>query len=644
MALVELSIVEQRYRAVLEAASGVPVTEVAARYEVSRQSVHAWIIRYRQGGLGGLADRPRRPDTCPHQVSAQIEAVVCEMRREHPRWGPVRLVHELAKAGISPVPSRMSAYRALVRHGLVEPSARRRRKDTWQRWEREAPMALWQLDIVGGVFLAGGTEAKIVTGLDDHSRYCVICQVVLRATGRAVCLAFATALQKFGVPDEVLTDNGKQFTDRFGKGGEVLFDRICRDNGIIHRLTAPRHPATTGKIERFHGSLRRELLDDALPFADLPAAQAAVGAWVQQYNTTRPHQALSMASPAERFTSAKGSEAEQLLPLRLPAILSALPSAEGTQGRAGRGFTHLAWPGTLEGTASGDHGAGQAAPDHQAKFPGALPPGPSQDTGQTPAPRSVTAAVRAYDGGPVEFERVVPPSGNMEAVGRQFWLGPRRAGQVITFWAGTDVIHLTAGGLRVKSVRSHLSTADLARLAATGARPGGPPPLPKAEPGAAIEVERTVSKDGAVHLANRNILAAEILGGRRVGIRIEQNTLMFFDPQTRELLRTRPSPLTWDQACRLQGASPAGPPPRPSTEPITAQRRASNTGVIMIAGQKIALGRIHAGRVVTVHVAEHTITIDLGSDDVRTIRRTTTQPVRSIKAHRPRKARTTHVS
>src|SRR5262249_54528697 len=88
MALVELSVVEQRYRAVLEAAAGVPVTEVAARYEVSRPSVHAWIVRYRLGGLGALADRPRRPDTCPHQVSAEIEAAVCELRREHPPVGP----------------------------------------------------------------------------------------------------------------------------------------------------------------------------------------------------------------------------------------------------------------------------------------------------------------------------------------------------------------------------------------------------------------------------------------------------------------------------------------------------------------------------------------------------------------------------
>jgi hypothetical protein len=151
-----------------------------------------------------------------------------------------------------------------------------------------------------------------------------------------------------------------------------------------------------------------------------------------------------------------------------------------------------------------------------------------------------------------------------------------------------------------------------------------------------------VARNGAVHLAGRYVPAAEILAGRLVSIRVEQDTLMFFDPQTRELLRTRPSPLTWDRARKMRGARPAGPPPRPSAKPVTAQRVASNTGVIMIAGQKIALGRIHARRIVTVHVAASTITIDLDGDDTRVVRRTTTQPVRSIKAQQPRKA--AHVS
>ena len=226
---------------------------------------------------------------------------------------------------MAPVPSRISVHRVLVRRGLIEPAPRKRPRHSYLRWERDEPMALWQMDIVGGMFLADGTEAKVVTGVDDHSRYCVIASVVARATGRAVCLAFAAALRQFGVPNEVLTDAGKQFTDRFGKGGEVLFDRICRDNGITHRLTQPRTPTTTGKIERSHGSLRRELTDDAVPFADLAAAQAAVDEWVGEYNTRRPHQAIGMAVPAERFSTARAAAERELLPLRLPGVIALAP-------------------------------------------------------------------------------------------------------------------------------------------------------------------------------------------------------------------------------------------------------------------------------------------------------------------------------
>jgi len=110
---------------------------------------------------------------------------------------------------------------------------------------------------------------------------------------------------------------------------------------------------------------------------------------------------------------------------------------------------------------------------------------------------------------------------------------------------------------------------------------------------------------------------------------------MFFDPDTRELLRTRPNPLTYDQARKLRGARPAGPPPRPSMEPVTVQRRPSATGVILVARQKLSLGRSHAHTVVTVHVAEHTVTVEFPDGAQRTFGRTSTQPVRRFKAHRP---------
>jgi len=229
---------------------------------------------------------------------------VLEARRRNPDWGPRRLVHEATRAGVDPVPSRSGVYRALRRAGAIDPDARRRRDRRFRRWERGGAMELWQMDVVGGVVLADGREAKILTGIDDHSRFVICAGLMVRATSRAVCAHFAEAMRRHGVPAEILTDNGKVFTGRFGaKDTEVLFDRICRENGIDHLLTAPRRPTTTGKIERFHRTLRQEFLTGRV-FSELATAQAELDAWVASYNTERPHQALRMATPASRFGAA----------------------------------------------------------------------------------------------------------------------------------------------------------------------------------------------------------------------------------------------------------------------------------------------------------------------------------------------------
>ena len=205
-------------------------------------------------------------------------------------------------------------------------------------------------------------------------------------------------------------DNGKQFTDRFGRGGEVLFDRICRRNGIAHRLTAPSSPTTTGKIERFHQTLRRELLDHARPFARCSRRRRRSMTGCASTTRDRPHQALDTAgpvTPAERFQPAP-AEQRELLPIWLPGALASVPDPAST-------------------------------PTAERAI----------DAGAAPA---------AVPGGPVEFDRVVPPSGNLMVAQRQFWLGPARAGQTVRFWAGVDVIHLSIAGARIKSLRSHWST------------------------------------------------------------------------------------------------------------------------------------------------------------------------------------------
>jgi transposase InsO family protein len=301
--LVELSVVEQRYQAVLAVIrDGVPIVQVAHRFGVSRQAVHRWLRWYEDQGLGGLVDRSHRPPRCSHQMAPAVEVWVLEARRRNPDWGPRRLVHEASRAGVEPVPSRSGIYRAMRRAGLIDPQARRRRDRRFKRWERGGSMELWQLDVVGGVLLGDGKECKVLTGIDDHSRFVVCAGVMVRATSRAVCTHFAQAMRRHGVPQEVLTDNGKVFTGRFGaKDTEVLFDRICRENGIDHLLTAPRRPTTTGKIERFHRTMRQEFLTGRI-FGDLATAQDELDAWVASYNTQRPHSALDMATPADRFS------------------------------------------------------------------------------------------------------------------------------------------------------------------------------------------------------------------------------------------------------------------------------------------------------------------------------------------------------
>jgi transposase InsO family protein len=309
----EMSVTEQRYKAVQAViADGRTVGEVASEWSVCRQTMHRWLARYESGGLEGLGNRSSRPTHCPHQMPPEVEVLVLEMRRSHPYWGARRIAFELARRDVQPAPSESAVYRCLARAGVIDPMTRRRRRETWKRWERGAPMELWQLDVVHGFGLADGTAAKALTGIDDHSRFCVSARLMLKERTQAVCDGFSSALKTYGVPAQVLTDNGKVFTGRFAQPPvEVLFDRICRENGVDHILTQPRSPTTTGKIERFHKTLRVEF-DTRQVFRNLKTAQEALDEWVNDYNTRRPHQALGDATPESRFHSENGEVRHQL--------------------------------------------------------------------------------------------------------------------------------------------------------------------------------------------------------------------------------------------------------------------------------------------------------------------------------------------
>ncbi len=147
---------EHRYQAVMAVVQdGWKVTELADRLSVSPQAVQKWIARYEAGGLPALADRSHPPRSCSHQTTPELEATICELRRQHPGWGPRRILHQLAKQGVDPLPGRSSIYRCLRRHNLIELRRRRKRRDEFRRFERERPMQLWQQSMTRNATLSG---------------------------------------------------------------------------------------------------------------------------------------------------------------------------------------------------------------------------------------------------------------------------------------------------------------------------------------------------------------------------------------------------------------------------------------------------------------------------------------------------------
>ena len=474
--LQELSVVEQRYLAVREVLEGARVTDVATRYGIDRRTVHRWLVRYASQGLGALADRSSRPERCPHQVAPEIEAKIVALRRAHPGWGPRTILSKLRRELEQP-PSRSSIYRCLVRHRLIDPKPRRRRPQDYKRWERSRPMELWQMDVMGEVMLEDGTELKAITGIDDHSRFCVIAKLVPRATARPVCQALLEALSRYGAPEQILTDNGKVFTGKLSpRPAIVAFDRLCLHNGIRHLLTAPYSPTTTGKIERLHKTIRKELLHGRAPFTSIEHAQAEFDAWVAGYNGEREHQAIGDVPPIRRFELAARVRVQVIDPD--PSADAPPPQPRGVArrvDRAGRisilkhryhvgrhlagermmvesvdGLLHVTHDGVLVAT----HARRHLAEDDERMDRRAKAARPARPTTGS------------------EVLRKVDPSGSVSFAGAGYRVGNRYIGQVVGVRVVKDTVQITQDGALLRTHRArHDKTKEFGALANPGGRP-----------------------------------------------------------------------------------------------------------------------------------------------------------------------------
>lgn len=278
--------------------TGETVADVCRRYGISRDTYYRYRRRYLAEGLEGLEDRSRRPNTSPNQLPAELEVRIVELRRAHPRWGARRIRAELDRAGFE-APAVSTVHQALRRNGLVADQPRRHRKAN-QRFEREISNDLWQIDATR-ILLADETPAWVVDMIDDHSRYLLSAIAGEKASTDLAWDVFEIAASRYGLPRQVLSDNGLTFTGRL-HGVEVAFETNLRDLGVQLINSAPYHPQTLGKLERFHRTLKEWFTDEG-PAQDLDHLQELLDGFRFHYNRQRPHQGIEDQTPAERFNN-----------------------------------------------------------------------------------------------------------------------------------------------------------------------------------------------------------------------------------------------------------------------------------------------------------------------------------------------------
>lgn len=277
--------------------TGLPVTEVCRRHEISRDTFYAWKRRFEAVGVAGLLERSREPINQPARIEAELETRIRTMRQQHPRWGAKTIRARLKRMGIEP-PSVSTIHRCLVRNGLVVAQPGKRPKAVMRRWERDEPNDLWQMDATT-VNLRDGTEVEIVSVLDDHARFLLAALVCPTATCEITWAAFVAAGSAYGLPRQIYTDNHLSFTGRLHRL-EVAFERKVKATGVQLIFGRPNYPQGRGKIERFHRTLE-EFIEDAGGADDIEGLQAIVDDFRHDYNTDRPHQGIGDLTPAERF-------------------------------------------------------------------------------------------------------------------------------------------------------------------------------------------------------------------------------------------------------------------------------------------------------------------------------------------------------
>jgi transposase InsO family protein len=278
-------------------------TELARAHGISRRWIHKLVKRFKEGGYAALAPGSRRPKSCSHQTSSEVQAKVLQLRQElvdagHDA-GPETIAYHLI-GQVERVPSVATVWRILKRNGLITPQPHKRPKSSFIRFEAQLPNETWQLDSTPWQ-LADDSPVEILNFLDDKSRVALASKALLTVKAADPVQVLHSASNTFGLPASLLSDNAAVFTGR-SRRGKVLLELELERLGIVFKHSTPYHPQTCGKVERFHQTVKR-FLGKQSPAGSIAELQFQLDAFRDYYNTRRPHRALNRQTPLSVFNS-----------------------------------------------------------------------------------------------------------------------------------------------------------------------------------------------------------------------------------------------------------------------------------------------------------------------------------------------------
>lgn len=266
-------------------------------FRISRKTGYKW--KSRASVDEPLSDRFINRSTAPKNVanktSSETETLILKCREENPAWGGKTIRKVLENSGVENLPCVKTCNNILKRNSCIDPDESLKHKP-YQRFEREKCNELWQTDFKGDFALLDGSRCYPLTILDDHSRFSILIEAKPDSCG--VRDSFKLAFLSYGMPDSILSDNGSQFAGL--RGGYTGFERWLMDYDILPIHGRIMHPQTQGKIERFHRTMKQELLKYHR-FADLADVDMHLQNWRRKYNEIRPHEALGLKTPAQVY-------------------------------------------------------------------------------------------------------------------------------------------------------------------------------------------------------------------------------------------------------------------------------------------------------------------------------------------------------